>query len=217
MTINNILDQKFNDFVNDELYIGTIAAYCNGSIAEGSKSFKVEVDRFFSQIYKKDHQKYLYRKLLVYLNDLEFNVQNKSGGRLIISEQDERSFDDEFSRIKNDVILNLENLGVDVLEETFTKQDLKVLIDKVEYIATKLDWLQKQNLAGQEVIYNSVYDIKEDLLDGVEEVSILGKSKTMQYFKGKVADMAFKLGVGKVLTLLPENYKEVENTIKELL
>lgn len=99
----------------------------------------------------------------------------------------------------------------------FTKDEFEDLLSKIDKIAESLFAFQQKSDIANEIIYDSIDEIKEQLKNQAEKGKIFGKEFVEQQLAGKIMDMAFKGSFFAMLSHAPEQISGLANQIKGIL
>ncbi|WP_282635789.1 hypothetical protein [Sphingobacterium thalpophilum] len=213
MAINTLLERKIKKFTRDEIDEFEIVSCC-ASIGADPEEIIEKIKDFVRQFGNKSHLEYVLRKILQYLDTVNFTESNSYASYNVESL---KSFKENLDEIKDYIILELDFLDINLDDEMYSKEEFDNLLHKIDSISEMLFDFQKRNEAAYEVIYNSVDEIKNELKASAEKGKVFGKEFVEQYLTGKIMDMAFKGSMFALLSQAPEKISELSEHIEKLL
>ncbi|MGF7026295.1 hypothetical protein [Sphingobacterium sp. HSC-15S19] len=215
MTINSILDSKFHDFIWSNFRPYPFESAVMRTRFNHADNYTRRIFEFIDG-FSGDNREYLLRKFLDWLNNYE--LEEKSfhtlGG---LTKDNVEFFAYKIDNLKGDLILELQNISEDLDTEMFNKEEWEELKSKIDTISEQLFELIERNDAGHEVIYESVEEIKEELLSKAESGKIFGKEFVTQQLSGKILDMTFKASFFAMLSNAPEKLSSLSQFVQKLL
>lgn len=215
MTVNSILDYKFDDFVRNMLSPAYFEVAILRRKVSQPDSYTPRILNFINN-FEDSQREYILRKFMDLLNNYD---PNPNSFRMFGGKTDENIefFNHFLNVLKGDLFLQLQNISDDLNAEMFNKEEWEELKKKIDTISEQLFELIKRNDAGHEVIYNSVEEIKDDLLSKAESGKIFGKEFVQQQLSGKILDMAFKGSFFAMLSHAPEKLSSLSEFVQKLL
>jgi len=215
MAIEELLNRKADTFLNARWSTNNLLNTFL-QIAGTNQSLLHNLDNFIEGFDNREHLKFVLLKALNKVKNVQFSDLN-SKDYIPFSVHTSGIFESKRQEIVDELVLKLEYLGADIHAEMFTKEEWNELIKKVDDIAVNLFDLIKKNSAGQEVIYNSVDEVREHLMKDAESSKLFGKEFVTQQLSGKILDMAFKGSFFAMLSQSPENLIDLSNHIKSIM
>lgn len=215
MTVNDILDKRFEIFKNNQLTEDNTVTY-NASLSGSPDNFRKGIDKFYLSFENLENQKYIILKIIDRLNEIKFTTKNET----IYASYDEYSserFTNNIFRITSDLMLKLNDLGFATDTEIYDKSEFEELLTKIDKIAESIFIFQQKSDIANEIMYDSIDEIKEQLKNQAEKGKIFGKEFVEQQLAGKIMDMAFKGSFFAMLSHAPEQISDIANHVKGLL
>ncbi len=215
MTVNSILDSKFDAFKNQYLQPFPLELAMIRATPNKPELYRTRISEFVNS-FNLTNREYILRKFLDWLNN--YKLEEKSFHQSAETTEEKAIFlSSKFGILKEDFLLELQNISDDLNAEMFNNEEWEELKSKIDTISEQLVELIKRNNAGQELIYDSVEEIKEELLSKAESGRIFGKEFVTQQLSGKILDMAFKGSFFAMLSKSPENLIDLSNHIKSIM
>lgn len=173
------------------------------------------LDDFLFEFNKDSHKEYVLLKILEKVKNVNFNPEDE--GYIEYNEHTLQRFNDIKQIVLDNLSLQLLNLGVDLEKEMFTEEEFRSFKDELSSIARSIFELQQRQEVANEVIFNSVEEIKAQLFKDAEKGKIFGKEFVKQQMAGKVMDMTFKAGAATFLSYLPEHLSKVQKFLDNII
>lgn len=215
MNVNDILDKRLEIFKNEQLTEYNVINY-NASLSGNFENFKKGIDKFYLSFDNLDNQKYIILKIIDHLNGIKFTHKNET----IYASYDEYSserYTNNIFRITSDLTLKLNDLGFATDTEMYSKKEFEDLLSKIDKIAESLFAFQQKSDIANEIIYDSVEEIKEELKAQAQKGKIFGKEFVEQQLAGKIMDMTFKGSFFAMLSQAPEHLSDIADHVQGLL
>lgn len=215
MTVNSILDDKFEAFKSHDLKPQHLQNAMMRSRSNQPGHYKTKIFEFVDT-FKGTNKEYILRKFLNWLNNYK-HEEHSFHQHLEPTDEIHQFLSKKFDALKGDLFLELQDISDDLNAEMFNNKEWEELKGKIDTISDQLFELIKRNDAGHEVIYNSVEEIRDELLNKAESGKIFGKEFVTQQLSGKILDMAFKGSFFAMLSKSPENLIDLSNHIKSIM
>lgn len=178
-----------NDYLNIRL-----KKFTRARLSEYSLNFKKDgPDKIFSSIksfvdfsQEKVEKEFLYKSIIDYLKEFK----PKFVTTISIPEFAEHEYQKQC--LIDCIVLELGNLDISINEEIFTQSEFEEFKSKLSEIAEAIFDFQKQQNDTNALIFNSIEEIKEQLVKDAEKGKIFGKNFVYQQLAGKLIDMTIK-------------------------
>lgn len=211
MMVNDILDAKINSFLQIEIMKGLTTKirdyHYNGNVV-------LDKIRNIVNSNNQNHREYILKKIYYAIEEFENTFYYRITGPENVNKE-------LFGKNKNlflgDIILMLDSIDAVLSTEMYTKEEFQDLLSRIDKIAESLFSFQQKSAIANEIIYDSIDEIKEQLKTQAEKGKIFGKEFVEQQLAGKIMDMAFKGSFFAMLSHAPEQISEIADHVKGLL
>lgn len=198
MTINKILDNKLEQYINKSLPKFLVYQYFGGH-SDNVDLLIDRIDDFVYGISKDEHKMYCLR----YFHNYIANIQLEDSNTISRDKENIRVwFEEKKALMLGHIALELDDIGDSLSDEIFTAVEFEEFKSKLSDIAASIFEFQQRQEAANEVIYNSVEELRDQLISDAEKGKIFGKEFVKQQLAGKVIDMTVKGGAITVISNL---------------
>src|SRR5690606_5226632 len=206
--MKDIIDADIQKFIKQKLndYLMIFATYQKG----GPKLAIKGVEEFIGSYHHPDDMEYVIRVLSDYLN-IYLDKRYEIGAR------DKANINSFISEVRTIFYKESRKYNFDLVNDSFTNKEFEELKSKLSDIAESIFEFRNRQEFANEVIYNSVEEIRSELVKNAEKGRVLGKDFVIQQLAGKLIDMTVKGGAGAVLTKMSSQYSELSGKIMALM
>ncbi|NJI75838.1 hypothetical protein HCX49_21815 [Sphingobacterium kitahiroshimense] len=212
MAFNDILDRQCKIFFNDKFEESRLIHSLIGPATRKEPVDKA-LNTFLQDFKDESHLEYIALKTIEYLDNLKLKINNSEE----YVDIDKYFIDEGIVELTDRLKLRLHNIGANLKKEVYTKEEFEDLLSKIDKIAESLFSFQQKSDIANEIIYDSVDQIREQLKAQAEKGKIFGKEFVEQQLAGKVMDMAFKGSFFAMLSYAPEQISDIADHVKGLL
>ncbi|MEN5085698.1 hypothetical protein ABE426_04410 [Sphingobacterium faecium] len=198
---------------------------------DGKNFYTSKIEEFINSKDRTEGREYCIRKIIEHIQNLEYSnsgsISNLLSGPLSsrINKSDAQSYQNNKKDVyeyKKQLILEyliskLSEDEPDLHIEMFGEKEYDELLSKIDKIAESLFTFQQKSDIANEIIYDSIDEIKEQLKAQAEKGKIFGKEFVEQQLAGKIMDMAFKGSFFAMLSHAPEQISDIAGQVKGLL
>lgn len=213
MALNEVLDRKINKIFglreDNTLDVGF-----------NTKSWLDNIESLMNFVKDDESKEYVLKRAITVLSGkirLEICEQTMD---LIGNEEALEIYEsssDNLSDFVDDLRIKLYDYGFNYSDEMFTKDEFEDLKSKLSDIAQSIYKFQQRQDAANEIIFNSVEELRDEFIKEAEKGKIFGKEFVKQQLAGKIMDMAFKGSFFAMLSYAPEQISDIANHVKGLL
>lgn len=190
MAIDKSIDGKFEAFLTDSFSVESFQGYLIDSFNDGENSLLTKLTKFIYSFKSLDHRKYILRKILYYVKENSYDENETFNKNQPDAER--RVFEKNKTMLLDELAIIADEFNVSVGDEHLTKEEFNELARVIKDISTNLyELITKQN-AANEVIYNSVEELRGDLTSIMEKSRIFGKEFTITNLVLRIAMMTGK-------------------------
>lgn len=200
--------------------------------SDGHNFYTSKIEEFLNSKGRTSGREYCIRKIIKHIQNLEYSYSvsisylskvgplssriNKSDA---LANQTNKKDVYEYKKqlILEYLVSRLSESEPDLHIEMFGKKEYEELLAKIDKIAESLFVFQQNSDIANEIIYESIDEIKKELKAQAEKGKIFGKEFVEQQLAGKVMDMAFKGSFFAMLSHAPEQISEIADHVKGLL
>lgn len=215
MAFNNLLDRKTDDFLRSKWStVGLMNTFLR--LTGKVEILEDKLEEFLKQFTDRVHLEYVLLRILNKVDGTNFTQENCKN-YIEFSSHTFQIFESNKTRITDDLKFRLYNNGINLDKEMYTREEFEDLLSKIDKIAESIFAFQQKSDIANEIIYDSIDEIKEELKAQAEKGKIFGKEFVEQQLAGKIMDMAFKGSFFAMLSHAPEQISDIAGHVKGLL
>ncbi|GAA4137910.1 hypothetical protein GCM10022216_14450 [Sphingobacterium kyonggiense] len=207
MVTNDILDRKIEVLHQSHLHFILVEQTLAG-FAKDINPITDRIDDFILDLSTDIRKEYCLLKFLHHFQSLDFEKIRKR-----YNENSELVFNKNKQLVIDHIALMLEELDVKFDTEIFSNKEFEALKAEISKLANTIFEFQTRQEASNEVIFNSVEEIKDQLISDAEKARIFGKEFVKQQLAGKLIEMSFKGGAAAFLNHLPSHLNNIQKFI----
>lgn len=198
-----VINRKIDSFIEDEI-IFSLRSCASTFIPQLNENFEKELSKFISTIHYTDRE-YVIRKLLVFFEELEplKHIKKENYKQDKVNQFIEKA-------IESLEYISYKHLGDDHFHSQAENHQFNEILRKLDEMLAKIDLANIRKEAGQEVIFESVEDLRELLHSELKKSSIFGISFVKRQFIG----LLLEYFGGKSLDTIIENSPNLFNLPK---
>jgi len=215
MNLDAVLDGKLESFLKNDLDKTTIVAFCSSMVPNPARIIE-DIDDFIGDVSKIEHKVYLLRNILDYIDSIEF-TEDLVTAYTSYNDQARARFDENIALVNGHIILMLHDFNYKLDDEVFTNEEFESFKEQLSQIAKNLYEFQTRQEAANELIYNSVDELKEELIKNAEKGKIFGKKFVQEQIAGKIMDMTLTGGITNLLSMFSNRHSDLLDFMKGLL
>ncbi len=211
MAIEEVLDRKLDSLFQKDLSKKNVLQLL-GSYKTDYNSVKFIINEFCKDL-NKDQKTYCLLNIENYLRPIELHKDHDVpfGGYYKIN------FYKNKQLLIDDLHLQLEDLNYKLDTEIFTDEEFLSFKNELSNIAKSIFEFKQRQESANELIFNSVEEIKDQLFKDAEKAKIFGKEFVIQQAAGKVMDMTMKAGATAFLSHVPEHFSKIQKFLGTII